>query len=277
MKTKLTRWAVCVVAVVLLAASSGCKTFQLANQNKLATVSTQSFELTACSEEEQGGAFAQGTILLLSVPERSGREYQRQWYTNGQQILGENGRQLTVYAEPSSVGFYTCTVLETKRNDKQKHWTTTPFEVQVYSFGRAAARPEQVMPARTGAGPYASATNPTPSGVFTLTASPVVSTGTKNAGGCPGAYSSYVNFRKTIAAGWGWKLDSAATSHGVGAPQTASAIEYIDKTGTKYLCTPGSTASVNQTTAEPFRFTVYFPVGTAAPTSCSISLTGFLQ
>ena len=111
-------------------------------------------------------------------------------------------------------------------------------------------------------------------GMITIFGAPIASSG--SSGQCPGLYSGYVNFTKTISQGWGWgpttnTLVLTATDNN----RTDTKIQYVGKYG-DIGCNQTSLNIPLPAMSPKYRFTIFFPRGVQVPTNTyAITLTGF--
>jgi hypothetical protein len=111
-------------------------------------------------------------------------------------------------------------------------------------------------------------------GVITVFGAPVVSSG--GSGNCPGKYSGYVNYTKSVSQGWGWSPITNAISYSVAdTNRRDTKIQYVGYYGVMG-CAPSSVAIPSPALSPVYRFCVYFPQGMAVPTNAyPITLSGF--
>jgi len=104
-------------------------------------------------------------------------------------------------------------------------------------------------------------------------ATPIASNG--NQGSCPGPYTSYVNFTKSVSQGWGWKPSTNTTIHiaANGGDRPDVKVEFVGKR-LDSGCSPESVLVPDPAYSTAYRFTIYFTNGVPS-TNYPITLTGF--
>jgi hypothetical protein len=111
-------------------------------------------------------------------------------------------------------------------------------------------------------------------GVITVYGAPVYSSG--GSGTCPGKYAGYVNYTKTAADGWGWAPSTNTTVHTATDTNRADTkLQYVGNYGDNG-CAQTTVTVQNPPMSPVYRFSIYFPTGTAVPTNAyPITLSGF--
>ena len=108
---------------------------------------------------------------------------------------------------------------------------------------------------------------------ITLFGPPVQSSGSQ--GTCPGPYAGYVNYRKTLADGWGWACSTNTTIHTASdATRTDTKVEYLGKLGDRG-CSQTTVQTPDPPVSLKYRFTIYFPSELPATNAYPITLVGF--
>lgn len=136
------------------------------------------------------------------------------------------------------------------------------YRVKVWGSGPVTSEPASLSVYSTGGGG---------GGTITVYGAPV--TGSGSSGTCPGAYVGYVNYKKTVTAGWGWAPGTIAPySAGDGTTRTDTKVEMTGNAGDRNCSvTPNSQISLSNS---KYRFTIYF--SSSMPSgSYPIILTGF--
>jgi len=108
---------------------------------------------------------------------------------------------------------------------------------------------------------------------ITVFGTPVLGGGSQ--GTCPGPYTGYVNYRKTVSQGWGWGPSTNTTIHTAtdGAGRTDTKVEYGGKNGDKG-CDQTTVMIPDPTLSPKYRFSIYFTNN--VPTNAyPITLSGF--
>jgi hypothetical protein len=109
-------------------------------------------------------------------------------------------------------------------------------------------------------------------GEITVYGFPVVSGG--GSGNCPGKYSGYVNFTKTMAQGWGWAPTAGATHVASDTNRMDTKIMFTGQYGDSSCASNGVT--VLNPTSPVYRFSIFFPTNSVVPTNAyPITLDGF--
>ena len=107
-------------------------------------------------------------------------------------------------------------------------------------------------------------------GPITAFATPVVSTGTN--GLCPGGYTGYVIYTKTVAQGWGWAPTNTVHT-ATDTNRTDTKVEFLGKLN-DIGCNQTTVAIVQPCPSTKYRFTIYFP-NNVPTNSYPITLSGF--
>ena len=194
-----------------------------------------------------------GTNVAFSVEPQIGN-LQFQWLMNGNEKPNETNAVLTLpNVGLKDVGLYSCRVMADKKTT-----ITSAATLMVYFGGVSSAETNNGVP-------------------FTVFGPPVSSLGSGPS--CPGGYSAYVNYTKTVAQGWGWApTANTPPHHADDTVGSGSAIEYVGKTGDSG-CSLSPSHAVPLPDSPPstkYRFTIFFkfvPSTNAYP----ITLTGFDQ
>ena len=95
---------------------------------------------------------------------------------------------------------------------------------------------------------------------------------------CPGHYIGYVNFRKSVAQGWGWAPDhfGGNTAHtGTDANRADTIVQAMGNINDNYCATNAVTIVHSSTEDGKFRFTIYFS-NNVPTTPYPITLSGFV-
>lgn len=106
-------------------------------------------------------------------------------------------------------------------------------------------------------------------------AAATISSGT--IGTCPGTYSGFVSYTKTVASGWGWVPDTNNTTVFTAADcggRSDTKVVYLGKNNDTD-CGAKSVTVPNLPVSAKYRFTIYFP-NNVPTTNYPIVLTGFL-
>ena len=208
-----------------------------------------------------------GSPVTFSVVASNVDSYQ--WYKNNTAIDGQTNSSLSIASVAiSDVAYYSAAVI--KGSDAVP---TRMANLNVYTVSGSTTTSKTKMSTSMTMSTM-TAGDIGGGGVITVFGMPVASAG--GSGSCPGPYSGYVNYVRTISQGWGWAPTANAPI--VSASDTNRAdtrIQAMGKSGdtfcdqtTAYVSTPPASAK--------YRFTIFFPQGVQIPTNAyPITLTGF--
>jgi hypothetical protein len=210
-----------------------------------------------------------GTTVTFSVVASNVDSYQ--WYENNTALDGQTNSSLTIpNIGIGDVGYYFASV--TKGSEAVP---TRSANLNVYIVSGSGS----TSPTSPGLKNKSMSMNMTMNtdlgggGMITVFGAPVVSGG--GGTGCPGPFSGYVNFTKPMSQGWGFAPDTSNLHTATDENRSDTKVQYNGYYG------DGNCAQTTVTTANPppsptYRFTIFFPRGTAVPTnSYAITLTGF--
>lgn len=181
-----------------------------------------------------------GETVTFYVEPVAGDTYQ--WLLNGNAISGQTNSTLTIEnAQTSDAGYYSCNVANgsnvtpTVSASMQVFTMNENFDVVVYG-------------------------------------QPIYSGG--SSGSCPGKYTGYVTYTKTVAQGWGWTPASGTTTFtATDTTQTNTKVEYVGDYGDEGCAQ--TTVTIPYPTFSPaYRFSIYF-TNAVPTTNYPITLTGF--
>jgi hypothetical protein len=172
-----------------------------------------------------------------------------QWLHNGNAINGQTNTSLTITnASINDVGYYSCNVL--------KDIEVVPTRAASLMVYTSSIDPQ------TGVDPIV---------VFGFPLS-----GGGSQGSCPGKYTGYVNYTKTISNGWGWAPDTSNGNTVFTASdtnRTDTKIEYGGKYGDNG-CNQTSVTVPSPAGSPTYRFAIFFTSN--VPTNAyAITLDGF--
>ena len=107
----------------------------------------------------------------------------------------------------------------------------------------------------------------------TVFATPVTTSGSN--GFCPGSYTGYVFYSKTVANGWGWAPSTNTTVFKAtdGGGRTDTKVDFVGKSNDTG-CNQTSVTIPNPPTSTKYRFYIYF-TNSVPTTNYPIVLTGF--
>ena len=214
-----------------------------------------------------------GSSATFSVVATNVDSYQ--WYKNNTAMDGQTNSSLTLTSLTiNDVGYYSAAVINgtesvpTRMANLNVYTVSTPVVTQTTTLsmkGRSLSAQTLMSPMDLGGG-----------GVITVYGAPVSSAG--GGGSCPGAFSGYVNYCKTLSQGWGWAPTAGATTLSAADLNRADTkVQTVGKYGDVFC--DQTTVSIPTPAYSPkYRFTIYFPPGAQIPTNAyPITLTGFDQ
>jgi hypothetical protein len=194
-----------------------------------------------------------------------------QWYLNNAALAGQTNSSMTISSVGvSDVGYYSASVVKgtevvpTRSACLNVYIASAPASGSTFKSA-SMSMSMGIAPDDLGSG-----------GVITVFGAPVVSSG--NSSGCPGPYSGFVNYTKTVSQGWGWAPSTNTTVFIVtDTNRMDTKVQVMGKSGDIY-CNQSSDTIPNPPYSSKYRFTVYFPPNTQIPTNAyAITLTGFDQ
>lgn len=210
-----------------------------------------------------------GSTVTFSVVGTNTDSYQ--WYKNNVALDGQIGSSLTISnVGTNDVGFYSATLVKGSEAVPTRSAclnvymragsTSTTFTKNASSLSKSSMT-MSTMDLGGGGG-------------IVVFGAPV--TGGGGGGTCPGKYSGYVNFVKTMSDGWGWAPSSGTTTHSAtDGNRSDTKVQYLGYYGDS-ACALTTISTSTSPMSPVYRFTVYFPQGTTVPTnSYPITLTGF--
>jgi hypothetical protein len=214
-----------------------------------------------------------GSSVTFSILASNVDSYQ--WYKNSAPLNGQTNSSLIIPSVAiSDVAYYSAAVIKSSdsvptRMANLNVYTTGGSTSPTISGGKSRLAATQSMGTM-------SAMDLGGGGVITVYGAPVTSGG--NAGNCPGPYSGYVNYIKTISQGWGWAPTAGAQSLSASDfNRVDTRIQTMGKSGDIY-CDQSTVSIPVPAYSTKYRFTVYFPPGVQVPTNAyPITLTGFDQ
>lgn len=182
----------------------------------------------------------QGEPVAFSVKTVAGGSYQ--WLRNGAAITGQTNSTLTFEStQTGDAGYYSC-----KIGNGAAVTPTISASLEVYTIN--------------------------PDLGIVLYAQPIASSG--NVGSCPGAYTGYVTYTKTVAQGWGWSLISGATTFSAhDTTRSNTKVEYVGDWGDEG-CAQTIVSIPNPPYSPLYRFAIYF-TNNVPTTNYPITLVGF--
>jgi len=195
-----------------------------------------------------------------------------QWYMNNTAMDGQTNSSVTLpNVSTTDVGYYSALVSNSAGGVPTRSACLNVYTVS--STTTSTSKPKSKFSTQSMS--TMSVGDLSGGGVITVFGAPVVSSG--SVGGCPGAYSGYVNFTKAITNGWGWAPSSTNTSLFVATDNNRAdtKVQYIGKYG-DIGCNATSVTVPYPAPSPKYRFTIYFT--SDVPTNAyPITLTGFDQ
>jgi hypothetical protein len=181
-----------------------------------------------------------GGSATFSVNAADGASYQ--WLRNGIPIPGQTNTVLTLAnLQIEDAGFYSCTV-----STSALAATTSAASLMVYTVS--------------------------PDDLVVVYAAPIVSSG--GSGTCPGPYTGYVIYTKTVAQGWGWTPNTNDTVFTAkDTTRTNTKVQYGGDYGDSG-CDETTVTIPNPPISPLYRFAIYF-TNNVPTTNYPIALTGF--
>lgn len=210
---------------------------------------------------------AVGSVATFSVLASNVDTYQ--WYRNDSPLAGQTNSNLTISnLSINDVGYYAAAVIKGSESVP-----TRSALLNVYTVSGSTTTPSQPMSMKTMS-MNSMAADLGSGGVITVYGAPVKSSG--SSGNCPGAYSGYVNYCKTISQGWGWAPDTNTTVYTATDTNRAdTVVQAGGKNGDSY-CGQTSATVPYPALSPKYRFTIFFAPGAQIPTNAyPIVMTGF--
>lgn len=214
-----------------------------------------------------------GATATFSVQAANVTGYQ--WLFNGNALDGETNSTLTLAnVNVASVGFYSVAVMNgsevvPSRSALLNVYTTSSSSSLSTSLSASALKPTSLLSGTLAMDDMDGG------GFITVFGMPVTLYGGGN-GNCPGKYSGYVNYTKTVSQGWGWAPSTTNTVYTASdTNSTVTKVYYLGAYGDDG-CAPTSVTVPYPAQSPVYRFTIYFPPGTQVPTNAyPITLSGF--
>ena len=201
-----------------------------------------------------------GTNVVLSVQANNADSCQ--WLRNGAPLAGQTNSTLEIdNVGLNSVGLYSCDVFNGGPNSGNMV-PTRAASLQIETANSPSTMTSSAMTASMPAG-----------GPITVMGTPYPGSGSQ--GSCPGPYTGYVAYSKTVSQGWGWTPVSGATTLTAadGSGRTDTKIQYFGAYGDNG-CGQTSVTIPYPPYSPAYRFTIYFTNN--VPTNAyPINLTGF--
>ena len=212
-----------------------------------------------------------GSVATFSVLATNLDTYQ--WYRNDLLLAGQTNSSLTISnLSINDVAYYAVAVIKGSESVPSRSALLNVYTVSSSTSPTTSSYSTKTMSTSTSL----STDTLSSGGTITVYSAPVASSG--SSGSCPGAYSGYVNYVKTISQGWGWAPDTNTTVYmATDTNRTDTVVQANGKNMDSY-CNPSSVTVPYPAPSPKYRFTIFFPPGAQVPTnSYPITLTGFLQ
>ena len=231
--------------------------------------------------DDQSAQAGTSTALLLE-PRVANLSYQwyRQWPDQSQELAGETNKTLKFSSvQISDVGLYFCRVTHGSQSEYTSLATlyvTTGSSGSDQTLSVSSSTPLSTKSlSLSGSGSFSLLSLDGGSEPLTLWGPPVTSGG--GSGTCPGPYAGYVNYKKTIALGWGYAPDTNNTTvyTATDNTRTDTKVEYVGKMGDNG-CDQTTVTVPYPACSSKYRFTIYFPNNVPTTNAYPISLVGFL-
>jgi hypothetical protein len=237
----------------------------------LLTDSVDQSEFPQITAQPVDQTVAVGANVALSVQANNADGFQ--WLCNGVPLDGQTNNALIIQnAGINDVGLYSCEVFN---GDQAVPTRAASVEVETTSGATTASM--TAAKATTASALSASAMTAGASAASMPAGGPIIVYGTPYLGGgskgsCPGPYTGYAIYTKTISQGWGWS--PSGTVHTVtDTNRTDTKIEYVGAYGDSG-CAQTTVTIPHPTFSPVYRFAIYFTNN--VPTNAyPIVLTGF--
>jgi hypothetical protein len=212
-----------------------------------------------------------GAAATFSVQATNVTAYQ--WLFNGNSLDGQTNNSLTILnVNVANVGFYSVAVM-----NGSEIVPSRSALLNVYTSSSSSSTSLSASPVRSlsmMAGGAVAPLDMNGGGTITVFGMPVTMSGGN--GNCPGKYSGYVNYTKTVSQGWGWVPMTNTTVYTASdLNQSNTKVQYVGGYG-DIACGLSSVTIPSPTMSPAYRFSIYFPPGSQVPTNAyPITLSGF--
>jgi hypothetical protein len=210
-----------------------------------------------------------GSPVTFSVQATNADGYQ--WYRNNSAIDGQTNADFTISnVSTNDVGYYSVSVSKGSESVPSRQACLNVYITGSGSASVVSSGPKSKLSALSGG---MSAMDMGGGGVITVFGPPLFNNG--GTGNCPGRYSGYVNFTKTVSDGWGWSPIANTIHTATDGNRSDTKVQYMGNYGDSG-CNLTTVGIPTPAMSPVYRFTVYFPVGVTVPTNAyPITLTGF--
>jgi len=220
-----------------------------------------------------------GSTATFSVAATNVESYQ--WYKNNAALAGQTNSVLTLAnLSINDVAYYSAAVIKgsdlvpTRMANLNVYTVSAPSLLTTTTTTMTKTRllSSQTMSATSSMSPMDLGGG----GVITVFGAPVVGGG--NMGSCPGAFSGYVTYGRTISQGWGWApTTNASVIQAADLNRSDTKVQVMGKNGDTF-CDQTTVNVATPPYSPKYRFGIYFPPGAQVPTNAyPITLTGFDQ
>jgi hypothetical protein len=210
-----------------------------------------------------------GAPVTFSVVASNVDSYQ--WYGNNGALDGQTNSSLTIpSAGIGDVGYYYASVIKGAEAVPTRSAGLNVYLVSTLTTTTSSGPKTRFASSSLSVG----AADLGSGGVITVFGSPVVSAG--GSGTCPGKYAGYVNFTKPPSQGWGWSPSISTTTYtATDTNRSDTRIQFGGDFG-DIGCAQTAVTIPFPAMSPVYRFSIYFPPGTAVPTNAyPITLNGF--
>jgi len=216
-----------------------------------------------------------GSPATFSVVATNADSYQ--WYKNNVAMDGQTNSSFTIASLTiNDVAYYSAAVLKgdeavpTRMANLNVYTVSAPSSTTTTTTGTKSKLLSTQSMSMMTAGDLGGG------GVVTVFGAPVVSGG--NMGSCPGAFSGYVSYARTISQGWGWApTTNTSILQAADLNRADTVVQTYGKNGDT-LCGQSLVNIPTPPNSAKYRFSIYFPPGAQIPTNAyPITLTGFDQ
>lgn len=221
-----------------------------------------------------------GATATFSVQAANVTGYQ--WQFNGNSLDGETNETLTISnLSVANVGYYSVAVINgsevvPSRSALLNVYTTVSPAVTTVANTAPSLLSATTAKVSSTVAPLAldGTLDMNGGGVIVVFGAPLWSVG--GIGNCPGKFSGYVNYTKTVSQGWGWSPATGTTVFTASDTNaTNTKIEFVGDYGDSG-CAQTTVTIPYPAMSGLYRFSIFFPPGTQVPTNAyPITLTGF--
>jgi hypothetical protein len=215
---------------------------------------------------------------VLSVQANNADGYQ--WLRNGVTLDGQTNNSLAIAnAGTNDVGLYSCEVflgtetVPTRAANVMVYVASSSVvaaNVGVVAASSSAVMAKSSMVASSGS----IMANMPGGGPITVFGMPYLGSGSQ--GGCPGHYTGYVIYSKTVSQGWGWSPTGTIHTITDGSGRADTKVQYLGLYG-DIGCNQTTVSIPNPTYSPVYQFAIYFTNNVPTNAYPMILMTGFNQ